>query len=227
VTDDAGALSDYIANLFAPEDPLLEEVRAEAYRRGLPDIAISAEVGRLLQVLLTAIGARRVLEIGTLAGYSAIWIARALGPEGRLVTLEIDPARADLARAFFQRAALEDRIEVMVGDAVETAARLARHGERFDAVFIDADKERYETYLELALEMVRPGGLILADNALWSGRVLQDPAEDDGTAALQAFNRTLARHPRLLSTIVPVRDGVAVGVVREGGESKRQKAKGG
>jgi caffeoyl-CoA O-methyltransferase len=221
VTDDPEALSGYIADLFAAEDPLLEEVRAEAGRQGLPDIAISAEVGRLLQVLLTAIGARRALEIGTLAGYSAIWIARALGPEGRLVTLEIDPARADLARSLFQRAGLDDRIEVMVGDAAETAARLAGHGERFDAVFIDADKERYETYLELALQMVRPGGLVLADNALWSGRILEDPPEDGATAALQAFNRALARHPRLVSTIVPVRDGVAVGVV------KQEEAKGG
>jgi caffeoyl-CoA O-methyltransferase len=221
VTDDPEALSGYIADLFAAEDPLLEEVRAEAGRQGLPDIAISAEVGRLLQVLLTAIGARRALEIGTLAGYSAIWIARALGPDGRLVTLEIDPARADLARSLFQRAGLDDRIEVMVGDAAETAARLAGHGERFDAVFIDADKERYETYLELALQMVRPGGLVLADNALWSGRILEDPPEDGATAALQAFNRALARHPRLVSTIVPVRDGVAVGVV------KQEEAKGG
>jgi caffeoyl-CoA O-methyltransferase len=214
VSHDAGALSDYIAELFAPEDALLQEVRAEAGRRGLPEIAISAEVGRLLQVLLVSIGARRVLEIGTLAGYSAIWIARALGPDGRLVTLEIDPARADLARSFLQRAGLAHRTEVRVGDALETTADLVRQGERFDAVFIDADKERYPAYLDLALELVRTGGLILADNALWSGRVLDDPPEDQGTAAVQAFNRALARHPRLVSTIVPVRDGVAVGVVR-------------
>jgi caffeoyl-CoA O-methyltransferase len=216
VSDDAGALSDYIAELFAPEDTLLQELRAEAGRRGLPEIAISAEVGRLLQVLLVSIGARRVLEIGTLAGYSAIWIARALGPDGRLVTLEIDPARADLARSFLQRAGLADRAEVRVGDALETTAGLVRQGERFDAVFIDADKERYPAYLDHALELVRTGGLILADNALWSGRVLDDPAEDQGTAAVQAFNRAMAGHPRLVSTIVPVRDGVAVGVVMSG-----------
>jgi caffeoyl-CoA O-methyltransferase len=216
VSDDAGALSDYIAELFAPEDTLLQELRAEAGRRGLPEIAISAEVGRLLQVLLVSIGARRVLEIGTLAGYSAIWIARALGPDGRLVTLEIDPARADLARSFLQRAGLADRAEVRVGDALETTAGLVRLGERFDAVFIDADKERYPAYLDHALELVRTGGLILADNALWSGRVLDDPAEDQGTAAVQAFNRAMAGHPRLVSTIVPVRDGVAVGVVMSG-----------
>lgn len=213
MNDSAARLSDYVTTLFAPEDALLQDLRSEASRRGFPDIAISPEVGRLLQILLVAIGARRVLEIGTLAGYSAIWIARALGSSGRLLTVEIDPARADLARSFLDRAGLAGIVEVRVGDAAETAAALVANNERFDAVFIDADKERYGTYLDLALALVRPGGLILADNAFWSGRVLDDAPDDEGTAALQAFNRRLADHPALLSTIVPVRDGLAVAVV--------------
>src|SRR5438046_8149383 len=153
---------DYISALFAPEDQLLASLREEADRTGLPPIAISADEGRLLQVLLTSIGARRVLEVGTLGGYSAICMARALPADGRLLTIEIEPKHADFARRYIKRAALSDRIEVRVGRALDVLPAL--DGERYDAMFLDADKEPLPTYFEWAPRPVRPGGFIIADN---------------------------------------------------------------
>ncbi|HUG41602.1 MAG TPA: O-methyltransferase [Longimicrobiales bacterium] len=206
-------LSGYVRGLFAPEDEILETLRYELPRRGLPEIQISAEQGRLLQVLLTAVAAERVLEVGTLGGYSAIWMARALPAGGRLVSLEIDPERAAFAREFMDRAGVGDRVEVRIGEASGIMAAL-EGAAPFDAVFIDADKERYPAYLDLALRLLRPGGLVMADNAFWSGRVLDDDAEEEGTRAVREFNRRMAGHPDLVGTIVPVRDGLAVAVYR-------------
>jgi caffeoyl-CoA O-methyltransferase len=210
---DAAALSAYVEGLFAPEDEALRAVRQAIVEAGLPEIQISAELGRLLQVLLTAVAARNVLEIGTLAGYSAIWMARALPPGGRVVSLEIDEARARLARQMAARAGVGDRIEVRVGAAASSLADLETQGARFDACFIDADKEGYPRYLAAARRLVRVGGLIMADNALWSGRVLDDDTADEGTRAVQALNRGLAADPGLDATILPVRDGLAVAIV--------------
>lgn len=209
------ALATYITNLFAPEDAVLAELREEIPRRRLPEIQVSAEQGRLLQVLLTTIDARRVLEIGTLAGYSAIWMARALPPHGRLVTLEIEPRHADVAREFIRRAQLGSIVEIRVGPALDSLVSLEREGgEPFDACFIDADKENYPAYLDHALRLVRPGGLILGDNAFLDGRILDAPETDAGARAMREFNQRVARHPELCSTIVPVRDGLSVSVVR-------------
>lgn len=210
----AELLSDYVEQLFAAEGAVLGELRAEISRRGFPEIYISAEQGKLLQVLLAAIGARRVLEIGTLGGYSALWMARALPPDGRLVTLEIDSDRAALARRFVEKAGSERQIEVREGDARALLAVMADEGtEPFDAAFIDADKESYVEYLDRSLELVRPGGLILTDNAFRDGRVLDDDP-DEATRGVLAYNARVASDPRLVSTIIPVRDGLAVSVVR-------------
>lgn len=216
-TTDPARLSAYVERLFAREDPVLRELRQEILRRDMPEIYISPEEGRLLQVLLTAVGARRVLEIGTLAGYSAIWMARVLPPDGELITLEIDETHAELAREFVRRAELDDVIHVRVGVAMESLRALAlEDGEPFDACFIDADKPSYPVYLQWALRLVRPGGLILGDNALWAGRVLEERPADDDTLAMQQFNRQIAAAEDLCSTIIPVRDGLAVAVVRPG-----------
>src|SRR4051812_37483267 len=140
---------DYIAGLFSAEDELLASLREEADRTGLPPIAISADEGRLLQVLLTSIKARRVLEAGTLGGYSAICMARALIPGGQLLSIEIDEHHAAFARRYVERAALADRIEIRVGRALDVLPAL--DGEKFDAMFLDADKEPLPTYFEWAL----------------------------------------------------------------------------
>ena len=203
---------DYISQLFAPEDQLLASLREEADRSGLPPIAISPDEGRLLQVLLTAIDARRVLEVGTLGGYSAIWMARALPDDSHLLSLEIEPQHADFARRYIERAGLSARVEVRVGRALDVLPSL--DGQQFDAIFLDADKEPLPTYFEWALRLLRPGGLLIADNTLWGGRVLDEAERDEKTTAVREFNRRMATDPRILGIIVPTHDGVAVGVVR-------------
>lgn len=206
------ACARYVSGTFAPEDDTLRELRAAIAAEDLPEIYISPDEGRLLQVLLRAVDARRVVEIGSLGGYSAIWMGRALPDGGELITLEIDPRHAELARRFIERAGLGDRVEVRVGDAHELLAPLAEEGP-FDAVFIDADKRGYPAYLDWAVENIRRGGLVIGDNALWNGRVVERDAREPDLVAIQEFNRRLAEDPGLVSIIVPTRDGVAVAVV--------------
>ncbi|HET7583901.1 MAG TPA: O-methyltransferase [Gemmatimonadaceae bacterium] len=207
-------VAEYIARLFAPEDPVLRALREDADRSGLPPIAVPAETGRLLQVLLAAIGAKRVLEVGTLGGYSAIWMARALGDAGRILSLEIDPAHAAFARRHLAAAGVGERVEVREGNALQLLPAL--DGQQFDAIFLDADKEPLPTYLEWAIRLVRVGGLIIADNALRGGRVLDEEDDDPGIRGVREFNRRFASDPRIDGVVVPIGDGVAVGVRREG-----------
>ena len=202
---------EYVGALFAREDPLLLALRDDADRAGLPPIAISPDTGRLLQVLLRAIGARRVLEVGTLGGYSSLWMARALAPGGTIVTIEADARHAAFARAHLDAAGVGAIVDIRVGQALHVLPSL--DGEHFDLVFLDADKEPLPTYLDWALRLVRPGGFIVADNALWGGRVLDPEATDDATRGVREFNRRLATDPRITGIIVPTHDGVAVGLV--------------
>ncbi len=206
------ALGAYIGDLFAREDDVLLALREDADRSGLPPIAVPPQTGRLLQVLLAAVGARRVLEVGTLGGLSAIWMARALPADGRILSLEIELPHAEFARRHIARAGFAEQIEVRVGRALDLLPAL--DGERFDLTFLDADKEPLPTYLDWALRLTRAGGLIVADNALRGGRVIDQSVTDAGTAGVREFNRRLAAEPRIAGTVLPVGDGVAVGVVR-------------
>jgi predicted O-methyltransferase YrrM len=153
-----------------------------------------------------------VLEVGTLGGYSAIWMARALGEGGSILSLEISPEHAAFARRYIERAGLSHAIEIRVGPALQLLPTL--DGEKFDVVFLDADKEPLPTYLDWALRLLRPGGLVIADNTLRGGRVA-DPSEDDEQLrAIREFNRKLASSSRLTGLVVPIGDGVAVGVLQ-------------
>lgn len=207
------AVGAYLAELFAPEDAVLRALREDASRAGLPPIAVPPETGRLLQLLLRAVRARRVLEVGTLGGYSAIWMARALEPGGRILSLEIDPAHAAFARRQIERAGLEGTIEVRVGRALDLLPTLTRG--HFDAVFLDADKEPLPTYFEWAIRLLRPRGLVIADNTLRGGRVLDPAADDPELRGIREFNRRLASDPRVTGLVIPIGDGVGVGVVHE------------
>ena len=204
-------VDEYIASLFARDDDVLAALREAADREGLPPISISAVTGRLLQILLRAVRAERVLEVGTLGGYSGIWMARALPASGRLVTIEVDERHAEFARRYFVRARLDQLIDLRIGRALDVLP--AFDGERFDAIFLDADKEPLPTYFDWSLRLLRPGGLLIADNALWGGRVLDPTTEDDGTRGIREFNRRMASDERVQGTIVPVGDGLAVAVV--------------
>ncbi len=208
---DVGAREAYIRELFAQEDDLLREAREEAAEQGLPAIHIQPEEARMLQFLLKAVGARRVLEIGALFGYSGVWLARALPEGGRLFTLEKDAERARLVRETFRRADISDRAEVRVGQAPGGLEALASEGP-FCAIFIDADKAGYPEYLDWALENVRMGGLVLAHNAFQRGRVLDPDQTEAAVEGVRAFNRRLAEDPQLFGTIIPIGDGIAAAV---------------
>ncbi len=207
---DHDALDDYVQRLFAREDDALRRARLRADEAGMPTIQLPPSTARAVQVLLRAVGARRVVEVGTLAGYSAIWMARALPDDGRLVTIEVDPGHAAVAQRSLTDAGVDDRVRIHRGDAADVLGGLGPAG-TFDAVFLDADKERYSVYLEEAARLLRRGGLLLADNALWSGRVL-DPGSDAIADALNRFNEAVSSDPRFEATILPVGDGLMVGV---------------
>lgn len=204
-------VEDYLTRKFGAEDALLSSLREEADRSGLPPISIGSASGRLLQVLVRAISARRVLEVGTLGGYSAICLARALPDDGEVITLEKDPAHAAFARRWIERAELADRVSVREGLALELLPAL--DGEKFDLVFLDADKAPLPLYLDWAIRLLRPGGIVAADNALWGGRIF-DPAEDgEDTRGVREFNHRLSTDPRLTSILIPLSDGLGVGVI--------------
>lgn len=196
------AYNNYIASLFAPQDAALTEAITEMESHGVPGINVSATEGKLLHVLALSVGARRILEIGTLGGYSGIYLARALPEGGKLITLEIDPRHAEVARTNFERAGVTDKVEVRLGPASETLRQLTAEGiEPFDVIFIDADKGGYTEYLELSLPLLREGGLLLGDNTL-PGAVLTD--EDSGT---KRYNAAVAKQPELTSIVIPVLRG--------------------
>jgi len=193
----------YIEDLFGTSDEALEATLRDSRRGGLPDINVSPNQGRLLQMLVEITGARRVLEIGTLGGYSAIHLARGLPEDGELISLELDEHHADVARNNVERAGLSDIVEVRVGDAHRLLTDLIENGEGpFDLVFIDADKEGYPDYLGAVLQLVRPGSLILGDNTIRGGTVL-DPQEETARATRE-FNRLVAEDSRLHGIVLPL-----------------------
>ena len=210
-------IDDYVAGLFAPPDGALEAALRESGREGLPSINVSATEGKLLQMLVEISGTRRILEIGTLGGYSAIHFARALPDGGTLISLELDEHHAGVARRNVERAGLSDRVEVRVGDARRSLEGLVENGEGpFDLIFIDADKEGYPEYLDWSMRLSRPGTLILGDNAIREGSVI-DP-DDSSSRAVREFNEKLANDPRLSGLVLPLIrdriDGLAIARVK-------------
>jgi caffeoyl-CoA O-methyltransferase len=193
----------YIEHLFGTSDEVLEATLRDSRRGGLPEINVSPNQGRLLRMLVELSGARRILEIGTLGGYSAIHLARGLPEDGELISLELDEHHADVARNNIERAVLSDIVEVRVGNAHKLLTDLIEKGEDpFDFVFIDADKEGYPDYLEASLQLVRPGSLILGDNTIRGGTVL-DPQEETARATRE-FNRLVAEDTRLYGIVLPL-----------------------
>lgn len=205
----APRLSQYVDDLFAREDEILQFVRQEAAAHGLPQINLGSREAKLLQLLVMLCGAGRAVEIGTLAGYSGICIARALPEHGRLITIEVSSVHAALARAHFEYAGLADKVTVLQGAGQQVLPKLIADGP-YDLLFIDADKSSYPDYLDWGAENLRVGGALVADNAFWNGSILAPNSEDDH--AMVAFNRALAAHPQFESTIIEVGDGIALGV---------------
>ena len=215
---DAVALDDLFTRLLNTEDGALRAARDTATEAGMPPIEVSAQHAKLLSLLVRMSRARSVLEIGTLAGYSTIALARAVGPHGAVVSLEHDPTHAELARANLERAGVADRVKVLVGAALDTLPQLRQRGEVFDLVFIDADKENNIAYVEWAITLGHPGTVIVVDNIARHGRVL-DPAPSDAQAqAVHDMVAMMGAHPRLDTAAIQTVgtkgwDGFAVALV--------------
>ena len=197
------AVDAYYESLLIGRDPVQDKTLKASVEGGLPEIAVAPSQGKLLMLLAMAIGARRVLEIGTLGGYSTIWLARALPEGGRLVTLEYAPKHAEVARRNIAHAGLSDRVEVRVGAAVESLPKLVEEGAGpFDLVFIDADKEGYPDYLDWSLKLARRGSLIVADNMVRGGKVADARSKDSMVQGVRRFNEKLSTEPRLSATAI-------------------------
>ncbi len=216
-TDDIFTRVDrYIDDLFAPEDAALTGALERSKAGGLPDIQVSAGQGKFLYLMAKLVGARRILELGTLAGYSTIWLARALPADGRLTTLEFDPHHAEVARANLAAAGLAGKVEVVVGPALDTLPGVIDVADGpFDLVFVDADKVNYPNYFNQIMRGVRSGSLILGDNVIRRGAVLDAATKDANAAGARAFNALIATDPRLEAVVlqqvgIKGHDGLAV-----------------
>jgi caffeoyl-CoA O-methyltransferase len=209
------AIEAYLRGLYAREDPGMQEALRSARGAGMPEIQVSPTDGRIIEILLRLIGARRVVEIGTLSGYSAQWIARALPADGRLWTVEASPKHARVARGVLDRAGLSDRVILIEGKALEILPALQPEGP-FDAVFVDADKYGYPDYARWAIDNLRPGGLLIGDNAYLFANLVDPrpdrPEDDRARAAMQAFHELIARE--MDAVCLPTPDGLAVGIKR-------------
>lgn len=203
---------EYIAERTQGDDAFLTELKQAARAAGIRAIWIAPEQAAFMRILLAAAKVRDVIEVGTLAGYSAIQMARALPQGGRVRTIELDPKNARFARQWVEKSDVADKVTVLEGRGVDVLGTLAPNSA--DAAFLDADKQSYPQYLEEALRIVRPGGLILVDNAFAFGQVLDPHPTDSEAPAVQRFNEVMAREPRLQSVIVPIGDGLWVGVKR-------------
>jgi predicted O-methyltransferase YrrM len=219
------AVDRYICDHLLPDDPALDAALRASDAAGLPPIAITPNQGKLLELLVRIHGARSVLELGTLGAYSTIWLARALPPGGRLVTLEANPHYAEVARANIANAGLAEVVQMRVGPALETLPELAAEGAPFDLIFIDADKRNNPGYLEWSLKLSRPGSLIVADNVVRDGAILDADAADPwlgdgGVQGVRRFYELLAAEPRLNATAIQTvgtkgYDGFALALVTD------------
>lgn len=213
-------VDEYVVSLLAPSDEALDHALADSNSAGLPHINVAPNQGKLLQILARMQGARRILEVGTLGGYSTIWLARALPEDGTLTTLELEPVHAEVARKNLERALVSSLVEVRVGPAAVSLRRLIDEGaEPFDFIFIDADKEGYPEYLELSLSLSRPGTVIVADNVVRQGQVIDPNSPDSRVQGVRTFLERAAANPRLEGTAVQTvgskgYDGFAIFIVR-------------
>jgi caffeoyl-CoA O-methyltransferase len=203
----APAVDDYLYSLLPPRDEVLSQIEGEAAKRNIP--IVGPAVGRILHQLAVLIRAKTVFELGSAIGYSTIWWARAVGVGGLVVYTDSERKNAQEAGSYFERAGVKDRITVKVGDALEF---LSEEKGQFDIIFNDVDKEDYPRVFKLALARLRKGGLFVTDNVLWSGRVTEKKPKEPSTKAILDFNRTLYESRDLFTTILPIRDGLAVAV---------------
>jgi predicted O-methyltransferase YrrM len=205
---------EYIRSLFIQPDEALDHVQNSIERHGMPSISVSPESSKLLSMLVGIAGARDILEIGALGGYSGICLLRGLTADGHLTSLELKQEYADLAHENLKKAGLGDKVSYYVGEALDSLNRLEQEGKTFDFFFIDADKANYSSYMEKCIRLANRGAIIVGDNVLWSGRVYDESEQDEATQALRAFNEKMAQDKRLESLLIPIGDGLAVARVK-------------
>lgn len=197
------AVDDYVERHLIGADPVLAAVLEASHAAGLPNIAVSPSQGKLLNVLAKSVGAKRVLEIGTLGGYSAVWMARALGDDGRIISIEADARHAEIARSNVARAGVADKVEIWIGAAKELLPKVAASGDGlFDFSFIDADKASIPEYIDWAVKLSRPGALILVDNVIRRGAVIEDDSTDDDVLGVRRMHELLAVDGRASATTI-------------------------
>lgn len=219
LTDVWKKVDGFFTDALIPADAVLEAALAANRKADLPEIDVTPLQGKFLDLLIRATGAKRVLEMGTLGGYSTIWMARAVGTNGKVVTLELDERHAEIAQRNFDRAGVTDRVELRVGPASESlAALVAEQAAPFDFVFIDADKARYPDYIQLSLKLSRPGTLVIADNVVRDGKVIDPENPDPNIQGVRKFTELVAAEPRLSTTVLQTvgskgYDGFAIAIV--------------
>ncbi|MFD1736351.1 O-methyltransferase [Bacillus salitolerans] len=207
-------INSYIDSVFYKQDSLLEEVLSSIKENGMPSISVSPSSGKLLTMLVAISGAKNVLEIGALGGYSGICLSRGFGRNGQLTSLELEDKYAQLAYNNLTKAGFGDQVSYMTGAAIESLEKLVNENKRFDFFFIDADKGNYENYLNYCLKLAEPGAIILADNVLQRGSVADPSIEPrHSTEVMKKFNETVANHPQLESILIPIGDGLTVSKV--------------
>jgi len=204
-------LYDYIVNTFAQEDDILKNIVKDTEEKEIPLIQVSPELGKFLQLLIKMVNAKKILEVGTLTGYSSIWMARALPDSGKVITLEISEVHANEAKSNFKKAALENKIELILGNASESLDKLKN--EKFDFCFLDADKTGYPGYFDKVIKMMNKGGIIAADNTLRDGAVVETNP-DEGTKAIIEYNKKTANDSRVESLLIPISDGLTISFVK-------------
>ena len=215
-----GAVDEYITGLFEQEDSSLTAIEQSIKESNIPPISISPNQGKFLQMLARLCHAKKILEIGTLAGYSTIWLARALPKDGKLITLEYEPLHARVSQTNIDRAGLTSVVEIRVGKGIDLLPKLVEEGAGpFDMIFIDADKPPYKEYFDWSLKLSRPGTLIVADNVIREGKVLHDKSPDEMVAGVKRFNAALAVNHAVTATIIQTigakeHDGMALAIVK-------------
>jgi len=215
------AVDQYISKLFVGEDEALQASALSIEEAGMPQISVSPNQGKFLLMMATLCNASKILEVGTLGGYSTIWMAKALPPTGRLITLEVDAKHAEVAQQNIKKAGLDSKVDIRIGKAIELLPQLEQEkAGPFDMIFIDADKSPYTEYFLWALKLSRPGTLIVADNVIREGKVLDNNSKDEMVTGVQRFNRILAEHPDVTATIIQTVgvkewDGMALAVVKK------------
>ena len=209
-------LADYIQSISLREPDILRQLREETAKLSMAQMQISAEQGQFMALLVQLIGAKKTLEIGVFTGYSALAVALALPDDGKVIACEISEEYTAIAKDFWGRAGVSEKIDLRIAPALETLEKLIAEGEMgsFDLAFIDADKRNYENYYERALTLLRPGGLILIDNVLWSGKVVDPTITDKQTQAIREFNQKLHQDSRISLSLIAIADGLTLALKR-------------